>query len=1052
MAFGDPAPTYTATWSGFAEGESPETPTAVTGEISLACDYAPLSPVGTYAITPSGPVASANYALTLRPGALTVEPADLSAARADMAGVPCVLNAASIAPVPASVTLAGVEGAGPGGALVAGVDYAVRYRRAGSSDLVDAIDAPGAWQLVVVPASGNFSGELALDLDVAYATYQVAYEANLPAGASHGAEGMPEGPATWTFGAPNANALAPAPSLVGWDFDGWATSAGGEPAYQAGASTTDDLVETPDPGGASAATLYARWSPHTTAVTLDAPEATTPGTGSVVATYDSDMPAAAMPARTGYDFAGMWLAGPGGAVRYYEPDGRSSRTWDVDERTATLEARWTAGQYIVALEAPEATAMGDTSVTATYDADMPAAVMPTRIGYDFAGYWDEAGTCYYGADGHGVRAWDVASNGVTLRARWVARTTAVSFDAAGGTGAPSGVTATFDQVVPAIDRVPTRAGHTLLGIFAAPEGEATQYYAADGTPVATWDVDAPSASLYARWSPRAYPVSFESELSQVTGGSFDRDLLTYADPAVTRGSADFGGRAGVVASAPVDVTQAIDGGTIAHHLIGWTYSYTGADGLAHEGTVPPAAASGQDAGYTTLDLFGLADDALAAGATITLTADYTIMPHLSATAQNGRVDVAAAGEEPSPGATSDSLDVTGAPPAGARIGFAPSSENWELPEDGITVRDQYGNVATLERTAGERSVTLGGRTVTLDLAFAGGGTSEGTLTVVSMPDGAEEGVVLSVTFSYRFTRIQSTFAEETWVEQSDGSYARLGDAAARPAQDAGSEAGVRVPPAPAGYLFARVTYADSAHDEGEGALPVRHDGSTVLRYYFDLVDYTATLASDVPAALSADGWSGPEGGPWTRTFTVLDEVELPVPTPAAWTKGFLGWREPGASGDLASVPAGTTRSVELAARWRDLAVVGAPAVGEPPVYDTLEHDVPLVAPAGYAWDGSSIVRPLDGASGGEPSPPAVAATASGELSAVDAGGYVATLALADGFVWDGGSREPLDVAWEIVPADASASRVSAPPLHSRRDAAEALSHGRVRGPHPRGGA
>ena len=62
---------------------------------------------------------------------------------------------------------------------------------------------------------------------------------------------------------------------------------------------------------------------------------------------------------------------------------------------------------------------GTNSATATYDATMPSATMPTRTGYTFNGYFDatSGGTKYYNANGTSARTWNKAAN-TTLHAQW----------------------------------------------------------------------------------------------------------------------------------------------------------------------------------------------------------------------------------------------------------------------------------------------------------------------------------------------------------------------------------------------------------------------------------------------------------------------------------------------------------------------------------------------------------------------------------------------------------------------------------------------------------
>ncbi|MBQ9042285.1 MAG: InlB B-repeat-containing protein, partial [Eggerthellaceae bacterium] len=68
ITYGDAAPSYTATYSGFVNGESGS---VLSGTLSYACAYSQGGNAGTYPITPSG-LTSSNYEITFTPGTLTV--------------------------------------------------------------------------------------------------------------------------------------------------------------------------------------------------------------------------------------------------------------------------------------------------------------------------------------------------------------------------------------------------------------------------------------------------------------------------------------------------------------------------------------------------------------------------------------------------------------------------------------------------------------------------------------------------------------------------------------------------------------------------------------------------------------------------------------------------------------------------------------------------------------------------------------------------------------------------------------------------------------------
>ena len=109
-----------------------------------------------------------------------------------------------------------------------------------------------------------------------------------------------------------------------------------------------------------------------------------------------------------------------------------------DEQSVTLYAQWVASSYEVTLSAEGAENTLTASVSATYGEAMPSiAVLPTRTGYTFGGYYTAAngvGTQYYDATGASVRAWD-RTEATTLYAKWTIKTyavlTFVYYDASG---------------------------------------------------------------------------------------------------------------------------------------------------------------------------------------------------------------------------------------------------------------------------------------------------------------------------------------------------------------------------------------------------------------------------------------------------------------------------------------------------------------------------------------------------------------------------------------------------------------------------------------------
>ena len=161
---------------------------------------------------------------------------------------------------------------------------------------------------------------------------------------------------------------------------------------------------------------------------------------------DAKVTAPSDPTKTGYTFGG-WYREVGCTNAWTFGD-------NVVSQDTTLYAKWTANKYDVTLK-PNSGSGSDQTVQATYGSGMPltvktagtAIVVPTRTGYDFNGYWDDAssGTQYYTYTGSpkalgSARNWDKAS-ATNLYAHWTPHQHKVSVSAAANgtiTATPAG--------------------------------------------------------------------------------------------------------------------------------------------------------------------------------------------------------------------------------------------------------------------------------------------------------------------------------------------------------------------------------------------------------------------------------------------------------------------------------------------------------------------------------------------------------------------------------------------------------------------------------------
>ena len=126
----------------------------------------------------------------------------------------------------------------------------------------------------------------------------------------------------------------------GYTFAGWSLDKDAISASFTDGSSADTVYNAAHASAGSTVTIYAVWTPKSSSVTLNQKNATTQGTASVTATYDSDLPQVTVPLRTGYTFEGYYSGQDGSGTKYYNSDGDGIRTWNRTEPSVTLYANW----------------------------------------------------------------------------------------------------------------------------------------------------------------------------------------------------------------------------------------------------------------------------------------------------------------------------------------------------------------------------------------------------------------------------------------------------------------------------------------------------------------------------------------------------------------------------------------------------------------------------------------------------------------------------------------------------------------------------------------
>ena len=331
-------------------------------------------------------------------------------------------------------------------------------------------------------AGGSYTGNASVTLYAVWkykpATYTVGYDAN-------GGTGAP-GRQTKTYGVTlTLTTLIPTRrnySFVGWSKDRNATSA----SYTAGGSYTDNAD----------VTLYAVWryDPETYTVRYDANGGSGAPSGQTK-TYGVPLTLSmGKPTRAGYEFLG-WATSKGATASEYAPGERYT-----DEASVTFYAVWryVPKTYTVSYDANGGSNAPGTQTKTENITLTLASTNPAREGYTFRGWatTPTATTADYQPGGSYT-----ANAAVTLYAVWEKDSYTVSYDANGGTGAPSSQVKKYGETLKLRTEIPTRSGYDFLG-WAESSTATSATYAAGATYFENADI-----TLYAVWRERNYDFS-----------------------------------------------------------------------------------------------------------------------------------------------------------------------------------------------------------------------------------------------------------------------------------------------------------------------------------------------------------------------------------------------------------------------------------------------------------------------------------------------------------------------------------------------------------------
>ncbi len=221
-------------------------------------------------------------------------------------------------------------------------------------------------------------------------------------------------------------------------------------------------------------------------------------------------------ANTGYEFVGWYDAASGG--NQLSTSTTDTVKYDISFSEKTVYGRFRAKTYTVTLNASGGTG-GTGSVTATYNAAMPSATMPTRNGYTFKGYYDaqSGGTQYYKADGSSARTWNKTA-ATTLYAQWELATYTITYKNLNG--------ATHTNP-------PTYTINSATITFTAPTSKPVGYTFANWTPASIEKGSYGDKTVTANWTAATSTVELNQEEATEKGTASVTATYGSAMPAIT---------------------------------------------------------------------------------------------------------------------------------------------------------------------------------------------------------------------------------------------------------------------------------------------------------------------------------------------------------------------------------------------------------------------------------------------------------------------------------------------------------------------------------------
>ncbi|MBO7149721.1 MAG: InlB B-repeat-containing protein [Clostridia bacterium] len=226
-------------------------------------------------------------------------------------------------------------------------------------------------------------------------------------------------------------------------------------------------------------TLKAIWGINQYSITFDSNGGS--AVDAITQDYNTTVVAPTSPIMSGYTFGG-----------WYEEGADTPYTFNtIEARDVSLKAVWNINQYSITFDSDGGSAVD--TITQDYNTSVTKPADPTRIDYNFLGWFEEGQESAYVFN-------TIEARNVVLKAKWGEKTKySIVFDSDGGSIVPT-IIGSEDTSVSAPAN-PTKEGHTFVGWFE--EGQENAYVFNT--------IEERNVSLKAKWTINQYSISFDTD-------------------------------------------------------------------------------------------------------------------------------------------------------------------------------------------------------------------------------------------------------------------------------------------------------------------------------------------------------------------------------------------------------------------------------------------------------------------------------------------------------------------------------------------------------------